>query len=216
MPEAFPSYLPTKFQRIHLELTNRCNFSCTFCPDCIMTRERGLMSESLACSTLDQIADLDLAEKVTFHVMGEPLLHPQLFSILDHAVSRKLPVGLTTNGALLSPPTIQKLAERDLYQIDISLQTPDAESFRATRGTRMDFEKYPRGIARLIGSLSRTSGAADFQDSYHVHPLCGQTEKRSQHSRFYANIEPAQKPPSWNGLSLFGSAWDFHRFPGTF
>ncbi len=150
MPVTLPSYLPKKFQRIHLELTNRCNFSCTFCPDGIMTRERGLMSESLACSTLDQIADLDLAEKVTFHVMGEPLLHPQLFSILDHAANRKLPVGLTTNGALLSPATIQKLAERNLHQIDISLQTPDAESFHATRGTRMDFEKYRAGLLDLL------------------------------------------------------------------
>jgi MoaA/NifB/PqqE/SkfB family radical SAM enzyme len=151
MAERLPAYLPRKFQRIHLELTNRCNFSCAFCPDCIMTRPRGLMSETLACSALDQIADLALAEKVTFHVMGEPLLHPQLFSILDHAARCRLPVGLTTNGALLNPETVQQIAERDLHQIDISLQTPDAESFRATRGTRMDFEKYR---ARLLDLLA--------------------------------------------------------------
>ncbi|MBI5252492.1 MAG: radical SAM/SPASM domain-containing protein, partial [Desulfomonile tiedjei] len=60
-----PSYLPRRFQRIHLELTNRCNFSCVFCPDGIMTRKRGTMTESLARSALDQISELDLAEKVT-------------------------------------------------------------------------------------------------------------------------------------------------------
>ncbi|MBI5250381.1 MAG: radical SAM protein, partial [Desulfomonile tiedjei] len=129
-----PSYLPHKFQRIHVELTNRCNFSCAFCPDGIMTRKRRTMPESLAKSALDQISELGLAEKVTFHVMGEPLLHPKFFDIMDHAASKNLPVGLTTNGALLKPSTIQDLAGRDLHQIDISLQTPDKESFHQTRG----------------------------------------------------------------------------------
>jgi len=149
-----PSCLPPKFQRIHLELTNRCNFSCVFCPDGEMTRERGFMDEDLARSALDQIADLDIAEKVTFHVMGEPLLHPDFFPILDHAASRNLAVGLTTNGALLSTSMIQRLAERDLHQIDISLQTPDRESFLATRGTRMDFDKYRERVLDLLAACA--------------------------------------------------------------
>jgi len=156
--ERLPSYLPRKFKRIHLELTNRCNFSCAFCPDGVMTRERGTMQEDLARSALDQIAQLDLAEKVTFHVMGEPLLHPRFFEILDWAISLNLPVGLTTNGALLSPGTIQKLAERDLHQVDISLQTPDAASFFATRGTRIDFENYRAGLLDFLAACqARTS-----------------------------------------------------------
>ena len=148
--EHLPSYLPKKFQRIHLELTNRCNFSCVFCPDGCMTRPRGFMDESLARSALDQISSLDITEKVTFHVMGEPLLHPKFFPILDHAESLRLPVGLTTNGALLRPEIIEKIASRGLHQIDISLQTPDAASFHATRGTTMNFEKYRNRILDLL------------------------------------------------------------------
>jgi hypothetical protein len=151
---SLPSYLPSKFQRIHLELTNKCNFSCLFCPDGVMTRERGVMEEDLARSALDQIADLDIAEKVTFHVMGEPLLHPRFFEILDYAASRNLAVGLTTNGALLTPPIIQQLAARNLHQIDISLQTPDRESFLATRGTRMDFDKYKDRVLELLSACA--------------------------------------------------------------
>jgi MoaA/NifB/PqqE/SkfB family radical SAM enzyme len=146
--------LPKKFQRIHVELTNRCNFSCVFCPDGRMTRKRGTMDVDLAFSALDQIADLDLAEKVTFHVMGEPLLHPQFFAILDHAHEKGLSVGLTTNGALLRPETIRQLAERDLFQIDISLQTPDAESFQATRGSRVPFDRYREGLLQLLAACS--------------------------------------------------------------
>jgi MoaA/NifB/PqqE/SkfB family radical SAM enzyme len=152
MPQEIPEYVPRKFQRIHIELTNRCNFSCTFCPDGLMTRKRGFMDEELARSALSQISELDLATKVTFHVMGEPLLHPRFFPILDHARSVNLPVGLTTNGALLTADTIARLAEHDLYQIDISVQTPDAASFGATRGTRMDFAKYRNGLLDLLAA----------------------------------------------------------------
>jgi MoaA/NifB/PqqE/SkfB family radical SAM enzyme len=145
-----PPYLPRKFRRIHVELTNKCNFSCVFCPDSKMSRKRGFMAEDLARSALDQIVRLDLAEKVTFHVMGEPLLHPQFFAILDHTRDLGLPVGLTTNGALLTREVMRKLAERDLHQIDISLQTPDPQSFQATRGTRMEFEEYRGRVLDLL------------------------------------------------------------------
>jgi len=154
MSEKLPSYLPRKFKRIHLELTNRCNFSCTFCPDGKMTRNRGVMDVELARSALDQIAELDLAEKVTFHVMGEPLLHPRFFQILDHAGTLNLPVGLTTNGALLTPETIEALRNRDLHQIDISLQSPDEASFHATRGTHIDFDRYRRRLLDLLAAVS--------------------------------------------------------------
>ena len=154
MAYVLPSYIPRKFRRIHLELTNRCNFSCVFCPDGKMTRPRGLMDETLARSAMDQIAKLDLAEKITFHVMGEPLLYPQLMAILDHAASLNLPVGLTTNGLLLRPDIIRQLAQRDLRQIDISLQTPDKESFLATRGARADFDEYCNRILDLIAACS--------------------------------------------------------------
>jgi MoaA/NifB/PqqE/SkfB family radical SAM enzyme len=77
MAEDIPAHLPRRFQRIHVELTNKCNFSCVFCPDARMTRKRGFMDEALACKVLDEISELDLAEKVTFHVMGEPLSTPR-------------------------------------------------------------------------------------------------------------------------------------------
>lgn len=149
-----PDYLPKKFQRIHLELTNRCNFSCVFCPDGKMTRKRGAIEEDLARSALEQISELGITEKVTFHVMGEPLLHPRFFQILDFAGELRLPVGLTTNGALLTSETITHLAQRDLFQIDVSLQTPDKESFLATRGTRIDFDKYRERLLDLLAACA--------------------------------------------------------------
>jgi hypothetical protein len=84
--------------------------------------------------------------------MGEPLVHPHVLDIIDHAAMLGLPVGLTTNGGLLTGTMIQSLAERDLRQIDISLQSPDAESFASTRGTSMDFERYTGRLLQLLAA----------------------------------------------------------------
>ncbi|MFH0821312.1 MAG: radical SAM protein, partial [Pseudomonadota bacterium] len=158
MNNRLPDYLPVRFQRIHLELTNSCNFSCLFCPDRIMTRPRGFIKEDLARSALRQIAELDLCDKVTFHVMGEPLLHPGFFGILDYASQVGLRSGVTTNGALLKPNVIEGLAGRDLHQIDISLQSPDGESFSRTRGSRVRFDTYRQGLLDLVAAcMSRPS-----------------------------------------------------------
>ncbi len=152
-----PDYLPDRFQRIHIELTNKCNFSCTFCPDAIMNRNRGFMEKETAFKILDEIAAFDFTNKITFHVMGEPLLHPDFFEIADHAVDLGLPIGLTTNGALLGPKFIEKLTTRPIHQIDISLQTPDAESFAVTRGTKIDFDKYTSGLLELLKKTRQSS-----------------------------------------------------------
>jgi len=119
-----------------------------------MTRKRGAMEEDLARSALQQISDLGMTEKVTFHVMGEPRLHPRFFGILDFAGELRLPVGLTTNGALLTLDTIRALAQKDIHQIDVSLQTPDEESFLATRGTRIDFETYRGRLLDLLAACA--------------------------------------------------------------
>jgi MoaA/NifB/PqqE/SkfB family radical SAM enzyme len=201
MADKLPAYLPERFQRIHLELTNRCNFSCVFCPDGKMTRKRGIMEPAVAYATLDQIADLDLAEKVTFHVMGEPLLHPQFFDILDHAKRGGIAVGLTTNGALLRPQTIRKLAERDLYQIDISLQTPDSESFQATRGCRVDFEHYRNGLLDLLAACATRPEPPVFKIRVMTTRFAGALRNRLGISDFMGSSESLHRTVrEWVGL----------------
>ena len=70
---------------IFIELTNHCNYSCTFCPDGIMTRKRQFMDADLVYRLLDEIADKGLTdEPIQLHLMGEPLLHPDLFLSLIH------------------------------------------------------------------------------------------------------------------------------------
>lgn len=201
MNQTLPDYLPRVFDRVHIELTNLCNFSCSFCPDGVMKRKRGLMDAELAKSALDQISDLRCARKVTFHVMGEPLMHPRFLEIVDHAHARNLKIGLTTNGALLKPDIMREIASRDLHQIDISLQTPDEESFYATRGKGMDFSEYRSRILTLLKACAARPNPPIFKFRVMVTRFAGGMRRKLSIPDFLkTNAELRQTVMDWTRL----------------
>jgi len=151
------------------------------------------MDPALAKCALNQIAKLDIAEKVTFHVMGEPLLHPHFFEILDHAESLSLPVGLTTNGGLLTRSIVARLAEKNLYQIDISLQTPDQASFEATRGGNVDFSRYRNSMLDLLEACSRKTNPPIFKFRIMITRHARTLLNRLQIPDFMSNSESLRK-----------------------
>ncbi|MBN2139936.1 MAG: radical SAM protein [Desulfovibrionaceae bacterium] len=139
-------HLTVPFKRIHIELTNVCDFNCAFCPKPLMTRPYGYMDTGLAKRLISEIKEHGLAEKITFHVMGEPTLHRDFFEILAHAQAEGQPVGLTTNAGGLGRAVGQELLKYGLKQLDVSLQTPDRESFALRRAGGLKFEDYLEGI----------------------------------------------------------------------
>jgi len=139
-------HIEIPLQRVHIELTNVCDFNCRFCPKSRMTRSYGYMDTDLAKRALSEIGRAGICEKVTFHVMGEPTLHPDFFDILDYARQQKIPVGLTTNGGGLGGDVGRRLLDCPLHQIDISIQTPDKASFTLRRAGKLGFEEYIAGI----------------------------------------------------------------------
>ncbi len=148
-------HLEVPLQRVHIELTNVCDFNCLFCPKAEMKRPYGYMETDLAKRLISEIGKKGIAEKVTFHVMGEPTLHRDFFGILDHAYKEGVKVGLTTNGSRLGGETGQRLLDYDLHQIDISLQTPDERSFVLRKAGALSFEKYLKGILEFFGAYHR-------------------------------------------------------------
>ncbi|MFQ5671390.1 MAG: radical SAM/SPASM domain-containing protein [Acidobacteriota bacterium] len=142
-------------KRIHIELTNVCNFDCTFCPKQNMTRKYAYMDAGVAFRIIDQIAEYHLAEKITFHVMGEPFMHPRFFDILDYAARLGVPTGITTNGTYLNEEISARLAEVTVTQMNISLQTPDPESFKTRLARRMEFREYKERILSFIAACLR-------------------------------------------------------------
>jgi len=131
-----------------VELTNLCNFHCTFCPDEIMERPRGMMAFEEACRIFDEMARiknrLGPLYPVKLHQMGEPTIHPRLVDIVAHAESRGIPIELNTNCSLLTPALVEGLYGAGLTSFILSYQTPDEESFktRKAKNKRLTFDLY--------------------------------------------------------------------------
>jgi MoaA/NifB/PqqE/SkfB family radical SAM enzyme len=145
-------HIEVPLKRVHIELTNVCDFDCLFCPKSVMKRPFGYMDTDLARKIIDEIGENGICEKVTFHVMGEPTMHPRFFDILGYAMDKRVKVGLTTNGSSLGGEKGKRLLDYPLHQIDVSLQTPDAESFKLRKSRVLSFDSYLRGILRFFHS----------------------------------------------------------------
>ncbi|MBW2039796.1 MAG: radical SAM protein [Deltaproteobacteria bacterium] len=145
-------HIEIPLKRIHIELTNICDFNCVFCPKSVMKRPYGSMETDLAKRLITEIGSSRICEKITFHVMGEPTLHPDFFEILEHAESKRVKVGLTTNGGGLGGRIGRRLLDYDLHQIDVSLQTPDRDSYALRKAGGKTFEDYKGGILDFFSS----------------------------------------------------------------
>jgi MoaA/NifB/PqqE/SkfB family radical SAM enzyme len=144
---------PYRLDRLHIEVTNICNFKCEFCPDAIMERQRGHMEFSLLAQILAEVAQANLARILTFHLMGEPFIYPPIFDAIALAVEQQLTLHLTTNGSIfaLKPDYIERLVQSPVAKVTISLQTPDPVTF-TIRGAppRLQPEDYFNGITRYV------------------------------------------------------------------
>ena len=86
-----------KFKQIYIEITNICNLNCSFCPKNSRPKKFMTVEEFDTIST--KIAPL--TNTVCLHLMGEPLLHPNIKEIFEICKQKKLNVYLTTNGTLI-------------------------------------------------------------------------------------------------------------------
>lgn len=109
-----------RFKKIYIEITNCCNFDCSFCFKTV--RANKFMSVEEFQVIVDKIRPF--TNYIYLHVLGEPLLHPQLVEILDIAEASGLNVNITTNGGLLERKK-EILMKHPVRQINISLH--DAE-----------------------------------------------------------------------------------------
>lgn len=151
--EPVKRFVKFPIERVHIELTNRCNFQCAFCPSTKMSRPRGSMDKELAKKLIREIATEKIAEKVVFHIMGEPTLYKHLGEILDYARTLGLTTTLSTNGSLLTESMADTLIDCGLAKINVSLQTPDASSWKLRGFQSMTFEEYQDRIIKFAARV---------------------------------------------------------------
>ena len=121
-----------RFQKIYVEISNRCNLSCAFCPG--THRASGRMTPDKFETLLPKLRPY--TQFLYFHIMGEPLCHPELKEFLTLADTFGFKVILTTNGTLLAKQQEMLLNAPALHKVNVSLHAFEANDLA------MPFERY--------------------------------------------------------------------------
>lgn len=127
------------FKKIYVEITNNCNLNCSFCTH--NRRPNKFMSTIEFKSLLSKLKGH--TKHLYLHVLGEPLLHPDILKLIDLA-SKNFNINITTNGYLIDRIRDSK----NIRQINISLH-----SFHELNN--LSLEEYMRNIFDVASELSR-------------------------------------------------------------
>jgi radical SAM protein with 4Fe4S-binding SPASM domain len=132
---------------ISFEITRKCNLECRHC----YANAGDLLPDELTPQEIKAFID-DVYNtgclSITFSG-GEPLLHPDIFELMEYAKQKPLSVLLFTNGTLLTPDIVKKLKNLPVYKVSVSIDGPDAETHDALRGVPGAFDKTIKGVNLL-------------------------------------------------------------------
>ncbi len=116
--------MAVRFRKVYIEVTNRCNLACGFCLP--SRRLKAFMTPGFFAAVLAQVRPY--TEHVALHVLGEPLLHPDLGELLALCDRHRMRVNLTTNGTLLPQRHDLLLASPALRQVNVSLHNQEQQA----------------------------------------------------------------------------------------
>ena len=139
------------YNKVYVEITNICNMNCSFChghsraPRRMRTEEFAFILEKLTEQT----------KYIYYHLMGEPLTHPQLPEFIRMAGESGYKSIITTNGTLLHKRQEELLAA-GVHKVNISLH-----SFED--GAEEDFDRYVRNIAAFANRAAEAGTIVVFR-----------------------------------------------------
>ena len=125
-----------RLRKAYLEITNVCNLACDFCPG--TRRVPGFLSPEGFRTLAGRLRPH--TDYLYLHLMGEPLLHPQLGVLLEEADALGFQVMLTTNGTLLRQREALLLGSPAVEKVSVSVH-----SFEGNGGAGEDLEGYLDG-----------------------------------------------------------------------
>jgi radical SAM protein with 4Fe4S-binding SPASM domain len=123
-----------------MELTTACNFRCGFCPIVELGRPQSRLEMSMIEQILFDCAEQRLTNRVTFHLMGEALLHPQCMDVLHLCHKYGMRTRLVTNGSLYREDKYRQLFEV-VDILDISYRTVDDMELQSVQ-KKLTFDEY--------------------------------------------------------------------------
>src|SRR5205085_2962634 len=130
---------PALPRAIQVEVTGACNLRCAMC----LVSYRPALGKTSGAMDLESfrrlVDELPELEQVTMQGLGEPLLAPDFFPMLEHLASRGIRMGFNTNGTLLTRERAARLVALGVDWLHVSLDGATPPTYEAIRG-RSRFE----------------------------------------------------------------------------
>lgn len=129
-----------KYKKVYIEITNICNLKCNFCPE--TKRQLKYMNKDEFIHVINEVKPV--TDHVYFHLMGEPLLSPEIGALLEICNEKGLKVNITTNGTLIKREGAQLLDAPALRKVSFSIH-----SFEANEG-KVSLKQYISDVVEFV------------------------------------------------------------------
>lgn len=154
-PNAYPVILMA-------EPTNFCNLHCPLCPvgNKSLKREKGFMPLTGFKKIIDELGDYLL--NLTLWNFGEPLLHKDIYDMVEYAKKKKIFIRLSTNGHFFnSKENVRRLVVSGLDDLIIALDGASQETLSKYR-VGANFQEIIRGIKSVVEEKERLKSRLPF------------------------------------------------------
>lgn len=127
--EGYCGHLPIK---IDYEVSNHCNYRCTMC---LMSEIGNNRPENMSLKDFKESIDMQYGViEVKLQGLGEPLLNPDFFKMVDYAVANNIWVRTTTNASLLHlDENYKKIIDAGIGEIQVSIDGAKKDTFESIR-----------------------------------------------------------------------------------
>jgi radical SAM protein with 4Fe4S-binding SPASM domain len=129
--------------KVWIEPTNNCNAHCPLCPTGIgeLKRSKEMLPMSTYTKVVDEIAPF--AQSINLWDLGEPFLHPQIFSMIHYAADKNIQTRVSTNG------TAEAILASGLSDLVVSIDGAFSKTIERYR-IGIDFDRVMDGLGRLM------------------------------------------------------------------
>lgn len=141
---------------MYLELTNRCNFKCKFCPESIdnyIEKVGGIRSLDFeqfrkVCADILELGKLKV---LRFYMLGEPFLHKELPDMVAYAKENQVAdrIEVTSNGSAITAKNAERIIRSGLDYLRISIYAMEPERHRSITQSEVPPELIMNNIRRL-------------------------------------------------------------------
>jgi MoaA/NifB/PqqE/SkfB family radical SAM enzyme len=165
---------------VQIEPVGQCNLRCKMCPinfreDQPLVGSSKMMQFELYTRLVDQFANLKILH---LQGLGEPMLHPRFFDMVEYAAQKGVRVTTNTNLTLLNDKKVERCITSGLETLYFSIDGTTAETYENIR-INAQFHRVISNLKLLVDAKRRLGAVftpPEYGDGHHA-PEPGRTAR---------------------------------------